>query len=414
MSALLSVQDHLATVLATVAPLDGETIPLDAASGRTLRESVSAAVAIPVFDNSAMDGFAVRFSDVALADHQQPVRLTVVADLPAGTHLDPRIPEGCAARIMTGSPVPTDADTIVPFEDTTDGLADSLETASVVAAPRARGAHIRRAGEDVAIGSLVVPRGAVLAPLQVAAVAAAGVGDVVVGRQPSVAVISTGDELAEPGSALRTGQIPDSNSRLLSALVAEAGCHVVMRATVSDQPAALQQLLDELARRTPSRRADVVVFSGGVSGGAYEVVKETLSGSMTFSEVAIQPGKPQAFGRLPDGTLAFGLPGNPVSVAVSFEVFVRPALLAMLGRSDLQRPLLALPTLRGWRSPEGKRQYVPVAIERSNPRSWHVLPATMSGSHRAGGLARAEAYAVVPPNVDVVRDGDLVDVMLLT
>lgn len=411
MSALLSVQDYLAAVLATVAPLEGETIPLEVASGRTLRESVSAAVAVPVFDNSAMDGFAVRFSDVVLAD-RKPVMLTVVADLAAGTKLDPRIPEGCAARIMTGSPVPTDADTIVPFEDTAGGLADSLETASVVAAPRGRGAHIRRAGEDIATGSLVVARGTVLGPLQVAAVAAAGVSDVVVGRRPRVAVVSTGDELAEPGSALRPGQIPDSNSRLLSALVAEAGCHVVMRATVSDQPAALERLLDELVRQTPSRRADVVLFSGGVSGGAYEVVKETLSGSMIFSEVAIQPGKPQAFGRLPAGILAFGLPGNPVSAAVSFEVFVRPALLAMLGRSDLQRSLLALPTLRGWRSPEGKRQYVPVALERSNPRSWHVVP-TVSGSHRAGGLARAEAYAVVPPDVNVVRDGDLVDVMLL-
>ncbi|SDG72287.1 molybdopterin molybdotransferase MoeA [Microbacterium pygmaeum] len=413
MRPLLSVQDHLAAVLATVAPLDGETIPLDAASGRTLRESVSAAVAIPVFDNSAMDGFAVRFTDVARADRRQPIRLTVVADLPAGTNLDPRIPEGCAARIMTGSPVPTDADTVVPFEDTTGGLADSLETASVVVAPRTRGAHIRRAGEDVATGSLVVARGAVLGPLQVAAVAAAGVSGVVVGRRPRVAVISTGDELAEPGSALRPGQIPDSNGRLLSALVADAGCHVVMRTTISDQPAALEHLLDELARQAPSPRADVVVFSGGVSGGAYEVVKETLSGSMTFSDVAMQPGKPQAFGRLPDGTLAFGLPGNPVSAAVSFEVFVRPALLAMLGRSDLQRPVLALPTLRGWRSPEGKRQYVPVALDRSNPRSWHVVPATMSGSHRAGGIARAEAFAVIPPDVDVVRDGDVVDVMLI-
>lgn len=414
MSGLVAVEEHLASILAAAAPLPAERMALDAARGRTLRAPVHAAVDIPVFDNSAMDGFAVRFADVTDAAPDAPATLRVVADLPAGTAADPPLAPGEAARIMTGSPVPTAAGAIVPFEDTAGGLADSLGTISVLRAPLAPGAHIRRAGEDARRGDEVLPSGAALGPLQLAAAAAAGVAEVTASRPPRVAVISTGSELVEPGAPLRRGQIPESNSRLLAALCVDAGADVVLRTSVDDEGDGLERVLARVTAGPAAERADVVVFSGGVSAGAYEVVKTALAGTMTFTRVAMQPGKPQGFGVLPGGTLLFGLPGNPVSAAVSFEVFVRPALLRLQGRSELHRPVLALPAGAAWRTPPDRRQYLPVAIDRRDPRAWQALPATSGGSHLAGGLGRAQAYAVIPAEVDAVHAGDLVDVMLIS
>ncbi|WP_322411524.1 gephyrin-like molybdotransferase Glp [Microbacterium invictum] len=410
--ALRSVEEHLDAVLDAVRGCDVVALPVEAALGLTLAESVRARVPIPVFDNSAMDGFAVRFDDVARATASSPVALRVVADLPAGSPLDPPLGPGEAARIMTGSAMPTAADTVVPFEDTAEGLADSLGEIRVLRAPRARGVHLRRKGSDLAPGVEVVPAGAALGAFQVGAAAAAGVDVVRVRRRPRVAVISTGSELVAAGAALARGQIPESNSLLLAGLVADAGGELVLRTTVADDDDGLRPALAE-AR---SRGADAVVFSGGVSAGAYEVVKATLgpTGEMAFASVAMQPGKPQGFGSLDDGTLLFGLPGNPVSAAVSFEVFVRPALLLMAGRAELHRPMLRLAAGAGWTTPPGRRQYLPAALDRRDPGAWRVVPATAggSGSHLAGGLAQAEAFAVVPAEVDRVEPGDGVDVML--
>ncbi|MDL5351364.1 gephyrin-like molybdotransferase Glp [Microbacterium sp. zg-YB36] len=414
MSELQSVEQHLAGILTVTPLLETEHRDLTDAAGRTLRQPVRAAVDIPVFDNSAMDGFAVRFADVADAAPDRAVTLRVVADLPAGTPDDPPLAAGEAARIMTGAPVPTDADTIVPFEDTAGGLADSLGSVTVTHAPRAPGAHLRRAGGDARRGDEVLPAGIVLGALQVSAAAAAGVATVVVSRRPRVAVVSTGSELVAPGQPLRRGQIPESNSLLLAALAAEAGAMVVARTSVDDDGEDLRRVLDRVTRGPDA--ADVVVFSGGVSAGAYEVVKNELAGTMTFTKVAMQPGKPQGFGRMPHGPLLFGLPGNPVSSAVSFETFVRPALLALQGRTDRHRPLLRLPAAVGWRTPQGRRQYLPAVIDRTDPARWTVRPATAggSGSHLAGGLGRAEAYAIVAAAVDAVAPGDPVDVMLVS
>jgi molybdopterin molybdotransferase len=413
MSGLRTVEEHLADVLAAVVPLATERVALIDAHGRTLREPVRATVDIPVFDNSAMDGFAVRFADVRDAAADAPAVLRVVADLPAGTDADPALGAGEAARIMTGSPVPADADAIVPFEDTEGGLADSLGEVRVVRAPHGPGVHIRRAGEDARVGAEVLPAGVVLGPLQAAAAAAAGVAEVVVARHPRVAVISTGSELVAPGEPLQRGQIPESNSVLLAGLAADAGAVVVRRDSVADEPALLDALLVEVTA-PEGGAADVVVFSGGVSAGAYEVVKTTLARTMSFTKLAMQPGKPQGFGRLPSGVLLFGLPGNPVSAAVSFEVFVRPALLRLQGRTAPDRRVLSLPAAAGWRTPPGRRQYLPATIDRTDPRAWRVRPATSGGSHLAGGLGRAEAYAIVPAEVDAVGEGDLVDVMLIS
>jgi molybdopterin molybdotransferase len=413
MTAARTVEEHLAHVLSHVAPTPVEDLSLADAGGRTLREAIRAAVDIPVFDNSAMDGFAVRFADVTAATAEAPVTLRVVADLPAGTDLDPVLEPGEAARIMTGSPVPASADTIVPFEDTAGGLADSLREVAVQRAPHTLGAHIRRRAVDAAVGAEIVPPGTLLGPLQLAAAAAAGVPHVRVARPPRVAIVSTGSELVASGEPLRRGQIPESNGLLLTGLAGDAGADVVLRTTVDDTDTAF---LAALAAASAAG-AEIVITSGGVSAGAFEVVKNVLQGSdVAFTSVAMQPGKPQGFGRLADGALLFGLPGNPVSSAVSFEVFVRPALLRMQGRTDLHRGVIRLPAASGWRTPPGRRQYLPAAIDRSDPARWTVRPATAggSGSHLAGGLARAEAYAVVPAEIEAVAPGDLVDVMLIS
>lgn len=409
---LRSVEEHLETILQAVTPLPVETRALIEAAGLTLAEPILARVPIPVFDNSAMDGFAVRFDDVADAAPGRPATLRVVADLPAGSPLDPPLAAGEAARIMTGSAVPTAADAVVPFEDTAGGLSDSLGNIEVLQPPRRRGAHIRRSGDDLSAGDEVLPAGVALRAFPLSAAAAAGADVVRVRRRPRVAVISTGSELVPSGIPLQRGQIPESNSLLLAALADEADSQVVLRTTVADDDGGLRPAV-EAARR---EGADVVIFSGGVSAGAYEVVKATLgpTGEMTFTGVAMQPGKPQGFGRLADGMLLFGLPGNPVSAAVSFEVFVRPALLALAGRRMLERPRIRLVAAAGWRTPPGRRQYLPAAIDRTDPARWRVAPATSggSGSHLAGGLARAEAFVVVAAEVDEVRPGDEVDVML--
>jgi molybdopterin molybdotransferase len=398
---VISVDEHLATVLAAVHPLDLLTVPLAEALGSTLRTGVRAAVDLPLFDNSAMDGFAVRFSDVASASAASPVALRVVADLPAGSSLDPAFGTGEAVRIMTGAPLPADADTVVPFEATAGGLTESLGTVRVREAPRHIGAHIRRRGEDCAAGTELVPAGVELGPLQLAAIAAANVATVTVSRRPRVAVIATGTELLAPGSELERGQIPESNSLLLAALARSAGSDVILQATVQDVDADLRSAIADAG----ARDADAIITSGGVSAGAFEVVKTAVS-EMTFVQVAMQPGRPQGFAADP---LMFGLPGNPVSAAVSFEVFVRPALLAMQGRTRIHQRMLRLPAAVGWRSPRGRRQYVPIVFTDDG-----VAPATERGSHRAGGLARAEGYAVVPAEVGEVAAGDIVDVMLVS
>lgn len=398
---MITVDEHRAQILGAVRALEHVTMPVEAALGRVLREPVLSAVDLPLFDNSAMDGFAVHHADVAAASAQAPVRLEVVADLPAGTAENPEVGRGQAARIMTGAPFPTAADTVVPFEDTAGGLADSLDHVTVTLAPRARGAHIRPQGEECRAGDEILSAGTLLGGRQLAAAAAAGVTDVVVSRIPRVAVISTGDELRAPGTPLQRGQIPESNSVLLDGLCRQNGAEVVLRTQVTDDGDGLRRALDEAS----ALGADVVITSGGVSAGAYEVVRNVAP--MRFEKVAMQPGKPQGFG---DGApLMFGLPGNPVSVAVSFEVFVRPALLAMQGASVLDRLVVPMRVLESWHTPPGRRQYRPAHVSASG-----VRPASSGGSHLAASLGRADGYAIVPAEVDTVSVGDIVDVMLIS
>lgn len=411
---LRSVEEQLGRILAAVRPLPVEVLPVTSAFGRTLADPVIAAGDIPLFDNSAMDGFAVRFDDVADAAPDAPVTLRVVADLPAGTSLDPSLAPGEAARIMTGSPVPGDADVIVPFEDTAGGLSAGLDDVVIERAPREAGLFVRRRGGDLRTGDEVMAPGVRLGAFQIAAAVAAGVGEVRVSRAPRVVVVSTGSELTAPGASGRRGSIPDSNGPLLAALLAGADAELVGLHRVGDDPAEVTRV----TREAEAAGADVIVFTGGVSAGAYEPVRGAFAdegaarGGIEFAAVAMQPGKPQAFGTLPSGTLVFGLPGNPVSVAVSFEVFVRPALLHLQGRADITRPSVRLRAAESWRTPPARRQYLPAVVDLA---AGTVRPATAggSGSHLAGGLAQAEAFAIVPAEVAEVAEGDPLDVILV-
>lgn len=401
---MIAVSTHLAAILSAAEPLAAEQRPLAHARGRVLRHPVHAAVDVPGFDNSAMDGFAVRFADVETV----PATLRVVADLPAGTSRNPALGPGEAARIMTGAPVPTDATAVVPLEDTRRGLDGSLSETEVLIAPRRPGAHVRRRGSDTPAGAVVVPAGVRLTAARIAAIAASGTASVEIARAPRIAVISTGSELVVPGMPLAHGQIPESNSFLLAGLAEEAGAEVVLRTSVGDEGDGPRASIAEAERLG----ADVVVFSGGVSAGAYEVVKNSLGDLLSFVQVAMQPARPQGFGRTPAGTLVFGLPGNPVSAAVSFEVFVRPALRALEGEIGDDRAAVRVPLAEGWRVRADRLQYVPVRLDRTDPAAWRAVPPAPGTRGSTRGLGDADGYAVIPPGARDLEPGDLVEVRL--
>ncbi|GHD80467.1 molybdopterin molybdotransferase [Salinibacterium amurskyense] len=409
--ASISIEQHLARVLESVTALPAITVPIAEALHRTLAVDVHATADVPGFDNSAMDGYALRRADAMAATVDSPVTLTVVADLPAGSAENPRLQPGEAARIMTGAPVPDDADCIVPIEDTDEGTATVL----IYRAP-AEAAFIRPRGTDVQAGDAVLPAGRVLGARDLAAAAASGVSTLAVHPAPRVGVLSTGSELREPGDTLARGQIHDSNSLLLEALITECGGIPVQLGSVPDDDAALRAILDEHAPEL-----DAVITSGGVSVGAYDVVKAVLAPlGVWFGPVRMQPGKPQGFGRFPvgdaGGPLLFALPGNPVSVFVSFETFVRPALLTMTGHSTIQRPTLSATVTTGWRSPAGRAQYMPAVVERDEQGAASVRPASAggAGSYLVASLASANALAFIPEDVTEVREGDTLTVTLVS
>lgn len=391
-----------------MAPLPPLEIRLEEAPGRVLARDVVAPAELPRWDNSSMDGYAVRREDVATASADAPVSLAVLADLPAGSSARPVLGPGSAARIMTGAMLPEGADAVVPVEHTDAGLALVL----VSRAPEP-GAYIRRAGGDVRAGTTILTAGTVLGPVQVAAAAAAGCDHLPVHRRPRVAVLSTGSELVEPGARLELGQIPDSNSFLLAAAVRECGGEAIRIGVVPDVAASLRAVFEEL-----DGTVDLVITSGGVSKGAYDVVKEVLEPEpgMSFVEVAMQPGKPQGIGRLAHGTPVFALPGNPVSVLVSFEVFVRAAVLRLGGRADIDRHQYTGVVVDGWRNRTGRTQYMPVTFESEESAvECRIRSAGPGGSesHLVASLARAEGLAVVEAGVEVVRPGDRLPVTRL-
>ncbi|WP_030452034.1 gephyrin-like molybdotransferase Glp [Herbidospora cretacea] len=396
-SDLKPVDRHLADILATVRPLAPLELDLERALGAVLAEDVTAPVDLPPFDNSAMDGYAVVATDLA----QVPVTLPVTEDVAAGDPSVHAIGPGLTARIMTGAPLPAGADTVVPVEYTDGGTAHVVVHRQVD-----RGNAIRRAGEDVRVGDVVLAEGTRIGAAQIGILAGVGRRRVLVRPVPRVAVLSTGAELAEPGTPLGYGQIWESNSFMLAAAVREAGGEAFRVGSVTDDPRVFMETLD-----AQLVRADAVITSGGVSMGAYEPVKEGLSplGTVRFEKVAMQPGMPQGFGVVGDDQIPiFTLPGNPVSSYVSFVLFVRPALRRMQGLpASLPATVQAVCDAR-LRSPKGRRSYLRAVLSGDK-----VTPARGQGSHQLAALAAADALIVVPEDVTEVPEGTTVEVIPL-
>lgn len=398
---MLSVDEYRRSVLEGIGVLAPIELPLSSAHGCVLAADVMSPWPLPSFDNSSMDGYAVVASDVASATPASPVELTVIDDVPAGFRSTEVVTPGSAIRIMTGAPMPEGADAVVPVESTDGGMQNVHITG-----PVDRGAFIRRAGEDVVEGELVLHKGTLIGARQVAILAAVGCGLVFVHPRPRIAVISTGSELVEPGLPLRHGLISDSNSYLLVAAAREAGADAYrVGPIIDDEKLFLHTVEDQL------HRCDLILTSGGVSMGAYDTVKKVLSelGSVDFTKVAMNPGMPQGHGFVGEEHVPIiTLPGNPVSSYISFENFVRPVIRMMRGLPDLMRPEISAVCGASVSSPPGKRQF---ARARFLPSGIVMPTGTGQGSHVMGGLATAEALIVIPEDVTRVQVGDTVSVI---
>ena len=401
-----SVEEHLARVLSGVRPLAAVDVPLLDALGLVCAEDVVATMSLPSFDNSAMDGYAVRHADVATATAEQPVLLPVVGEIGAGQPGPRTLAPGTAAKIMTGAPVPEGADAIVPYEWTDRGTAK----VRVDEAP-GPGQHVRPAGDDVAVGDLLVKEGTALNARHVGLLASVGRPSVLARPRPRVVVLSTGTELREPGEELGEDSIYDGNSYMLAAAVTRAGGVPLRVGIVRDEPDAFLETL-----RGTLAGADLVVTSGGVSQGDFDVVKEALRREgVWFGPVAMQPGKPQGFGLLGDPERpvpVVTLPGNSVSAYISFEVFVLPAIRTCLGLAPVSRPTIEARLTRAMTSPAGRRQFMrgQVGVDADGR---YVEPVGGPGSHLIGHLAESNSLIVVPEEVTAVEAGDRVQVLVL-
>jgi molybdopterin molybdotransferase len=392
-----TVDEHIQVVAALLAPTPAIRLPLVECAGLALAEPITAAVALPPFDNSGMDGYAVRSQDIARATAEQPVTLPVTEDIPAGRTDSPALRPGTAHRIMTGAPIPPGADAVVPVE-LTDGGRHEVQ----IYEPRSPGDSVRPAGGDVLAGEEVLPAGAVLGSAQLGVAAAVGCAELPVHRPVRVLVLSTGSELVVPGTPLQHGQIYESNGTMLAAAVREAGGHAELMHFVPDDVAALEAAL---APRLAGM--DLLVTSGGVSAGAYEVVKSAMTGhGVDFGKVAMNPGAPQGVGRY-RGVPVAAMPGNPVSASVSFEVFVRPALRAAMGL-PAQRPRAMARLTEALESPGDKRQFRRGAFD---PAEGTVIPVGGPGSHLLGALARSNCLIDIPETTTALKAGEQVVVL---
>ncbi len=401
---LRSVDEHRQAVLDDLEPMPAVPQPLLDALDLACAEDVVASIALPSFDNSAMDGYAVRFEDVQGASSDSPVTLPVVGEIGAGQARLLALGPGAAAKIMTGAPVPSGADAVVPYEWTDRG-ADSVR---IEQAP-GRGQHIRPAGDDVAEGDLLVQRGDLLGPRRLGLLASVGRATVLAAPRPRVVILSTGSELREPGGQLGHDSIFDGNSFLLAAAVRRAGAIPYRVGIVPDEPAAFLEALDDQLVR-----ADVVVTSGGVSQGDYDVVKAALTPQgVWFGPVAMQPGKPQGYGRVgEDRVPIFTLPGNPVSAYISFQVFVLPALRKLMGKHPHVVPTVRARLTKSLSSPAGRQQYRRGEVG-TDDRGFYVDLVGGAGSHLVGDLASADCLIVVPEDVTSVEAGETVEVLML-
>jgi molybdopterin molybdotransferase len=407
-SSRITVEEHLSAVLSAVTPLAPVRLGLAEAEECVLAEDVTAAVALPPFDNSSMDGYAVLASDVAGAAPDSPATLRVTGEIAAGDTGDHRLAPGEAIRIMTGARLPAGADAVVQVEWTDGG-----GTEVAVYRPAEPGSAVRYRGGDAAAGETLLAAGTRLRPMHIAVAASAGRSEVTVRPRPRIVVLSTGDELTEPGTPLVPGRIWDSNSYMIAAAARQAGAVASRRSVVPDDPSGVLPALEEQLAH-----ADLLITTGGVSmGGEHDVVKAALHelGTVTFSKVAMQPGMPQGFGVIGAGGVGaktgvpiFTLPGNPVSAYVSFQLFVRPALAALQGADDLSLAAVRATLTGPARSPAGRRSYLRAVLDGSQ-----VTPLSGQQSHQVASLGRANALIIVPERETELSAGVAVDVLVL-
>lgn len=402
---MLTVEQHLETILRGIGPLEPYDQPIIESLGLPLHEDFVSAYDLPRFDNSAMDGYAVRSQDVTDATRSSPVTLPVVGEIAAGSARPFAISAGTAVKIMTGAPIPRGADVVVPLEATDRGNARVVIYRGAPA-----GTCVRPRAADVKVGETVLAAGTVLGPREVGLLASLGAGRVKARPRPRVVIISTGTELREPGGHLEYDSIFDGNSFMLAAAVRSIGAIAYRVPPVGDNPKTFRRMLsDQLVR------ADLVVTSGGISKGDHDVVKEALAplGTVKFSEVAMQPGKPQGFGTVFDEqTPIITLPGNSVSAYVSFEVFVMPAIRRMMGLTPYRRPMVHAVLAADVQSPSGRRQYLRGFFEVTH-RGAKVTPIEGAGSHLIGGLSKANALIVVGEDETALNMGDTVRTLVL-
>ena len=400
-----SVEEHLTRILEAVEPLPAYDQPLLEALGLPLGEDVVAPIDLPNFDNSAVDGYAVRFDDVHTATDDEPVLLPVIGEVTAGQAGAYALPPRTSLRIMTGAAMPAGADTVVPLEWTDNGLV----TVAISRSPKP-GAYVRRYGEDLAKGDLVLAEGTVIGPRQAGLLAAVGRAQVRSRPRPRVVVLSTGNELCEPGATLTYDSVYDANSYLLSAAARSAGAIAYRVGVVGDDPSRFADALsDQLVR------ADLVITTGGVSEGAYDVVKEVLRplGTVAFCDVAMQPGRPQGAGTIgEDATPILAFPGDPMAAYVSFEVFAVPAIRRMVGRARYRRPLVQATCTERLSTAADRRQFLGGRFQ-VGPHGATVSPSGRHGSQVLSDLARCNALIVVPEGATTVDAGSTVDVMVL-
>ena len=412
---MISVEEALAEILSHVEPLAPERVPILDALGRVLLEEVISEIDIPPFDNSAMDGYAVRAADVAEARPGSPVRLAVTGSVAAGSVAGEDLNPGTAIRIMTGAPMPWGADAVVPYEDTSDFDRPKEERLAVpakqieVREAIQQGDHVRPAGEDIGQGEQVMAPGRVIRPQEIGVLASLGHETVLVHRRPKVAILATGDELLEVHEPLAPGKIRNSNEYTNAALVTRTGGIPIRLGIARDTKADLAAKI----RHGLAQGADLFLTSGGVSVGDYDVVKDVLDaeGQMQFWQVCMKPGKPLAFGLLRGGVPLVGLPGNPVSAMVSFEQFVRPAILKMLGHKELDKPVVRAVVDEPLTN-SGRRGFLRVVVTRQ-AGVYHARTTGEQGSGVLTSMAKANGLAIVPEGMRHVEAGSEVVVQML-
>jgi molybdopterin molybdotransferase len=404
---LRSMQAHRQYLLSCVTPLRAFRQHILDAVDLNVCEDIVASIDLPRFDNSAMDGYAVRAEDVAEATQDAPVSLPVVGEIAAGKAALHRLSPGTAMKIMTGAPVPLDADTIAPYENTDRGESDVK-----IFMPSVVGQHIRRIGEDITAGTRLYREGDHLGPRDIGVLAGIGLDKVMVRPRPRVVVISTGSELVDPGLELSNEQqIFDSNSYLLAAAAKAAGAQVFRVGLVADDRNELKRLIaDQLLR------ADLILTTGGVSQGDFDIVKAVMPemGACDFAQVAMQPGKPQGFGLIGHDRLPMiMLPGNPERAFVSFEAFVRPVIRKLMGARPYVRTVVKCQAAHDMNSIPGRLQLARGIISAARTGTWQVGLAGGHGSHLLADLARSNALVILPEDTQFVAAGQEVDVWLL-